>query len=459
MKVIVVGAGEVGSYVTERLSREGHDVALIERSGSRAGVLEPELDALVIRGSGTDPRVLAEAGTDRADLFVAVTSSDETNIVSAMLARQSGAARRIIRVQDRGLRAAIAGELKATTSAGGGANGSANGTDDLLIDPDEETASAILNLVANPGVIELESLAGGEIVVVGVRLHPRSPLVGRTLAEVGQHYEPEWPFIFGVITRGSETISPRGDHRLEAGDLLRVVCTDATRDELKTVLGLRRGKLRRVILLGGGRTAELVAERLVDRVKKVIIIEGNPRRAAQLADRLARVEVLRGDFTDTDFLTEIDVGLADLVVALTGEDDANILGCLFAKSSGVGETITTAHRLSLLPLLGEIGVDGALSPRTATANAVLRMARDDVAKVITFLHGDIEVVELEIPPGARAADTAIADLHLTKDMLIAAVLSAGQARIARGPTVVRAGDRVVVLTKPSALGEVRGRLI
>ncbi|MFV0308761.1 MAG: Trk system potassium transporter TrkA [Desertimonas sp.] len=447
MRVIVVGAGEVGSYVTERLSREGHDVALIERSAARSGELEPELDALVIRGSGTDPQVLADAGVGRADLFVAVTSDDETNIVSAMLARHAGAARRIVRVQERRLRAAVAGQLAADVGI------------DLLIDPDEETANAVLHLVENPGVIELESLAGDEVVVVGVRLTAGSPLVGHTLAEIGRRYEPEWPFLFGVISRGAETIIPRGAHRLEAGDLLRVVCTRHTRDELMTVLGLRRGSLRRVVLLGGGRTAELVAERLVRRVAHVTVIEGGARRAAQLADRLAGVEVLRGDFTDTDFLTEVDIGLADLVVALTGDDDANILGCLFAKSAGVGETITTAHRLSLLPLLGEIGVDGALSPRTATANAVLRVARGDVAKVVTFLHGDVEIVELEIPAGARAAGRAIADLQLSKDMLIGAVLSEGRARIGRGSTVIRAGDRVVVLTKPSALAEVRRRLI
>jgi trk system potassium uptake protein len=411
MRIIVIGAGEVGSYVTERLSREEHDVALIEQDPARVGELEPLLDALVIRGSGTDPETLLSAGAAGADLVVAVTSDDETNIVSAMVAKHLGANRTIARIERRGLRETIARDL-----------GASCGTD-MVIDPDEETSAEIIELVQNPGAVEVEVMAGGEIVVLGVRLMPDAPVVGQTLQQLGAAYTPNWRFLFGAITRGADTIIPRGDYRFHAGDLVCVICTRDARQELAALLGLERATPARVVLLGGGRTAELLAMRLVDQVRQVVVVEWVRERADELAALLRGVQVVHGDITDADMLNEINVGPDDLVVALTGDDDANILACLYAKSAGVTETISLVHRLSLLPLLAEIGVDGALSPRTATANAVLRVARVGVTAVATFQRGDVEVLEIEIPPYSAAVGKTMAELHLPEEALVGAGLS------------------------------------
>jgi len=445
MRIIVIGAGEVGSYVAERLSREGHDVALVERDPGRQRTMEERLDALVIHGSGTDPETLATAGAARADLIVAVTSTDEVNIVAAMLAKSAGTRRSIVRIEERRLRETVVRDLADREPVAA----------DLVIDPDEETSTEILELVENPGAVEVEAMAGGEILVLGVRLAADAPVVGQTLRELAVANEPNWRFLFGAISRGEETIIPRGDHRLEAGDLVRVVCTPASRTELAQLLGLTRQTPKRVLLLGGGRTAELVAERLVKRVGRVVVVEHDAERAAQLAIKLRGVEVLHGDITDADFLGEIDITGYDLVAALTGDDDANILGCLYAKSAGVAETIAVAHRLSLLPLLAEVGVDVALSPRTATANAVLRFARGRVTAVATFLRGDVEVLELEIDAGSPAAGMTVAELKLPKDVLVGAVLSEGRASIGRGATRLEPGDLAVILAKPRSLEAAR----
>lgn len=443
MRIIVIGAGEVGSYVAERLSQEGHDVALVERDPGRQRAMEERLDALVIHGSGTDPDTLATAGASRADLIVAVTSTDEVNLVAAMLAKHAGTKRSIVRIEERRLREAVARDLGDRVGA------------DLVIDPDEETSTEILELVENPGAVEVEAMAGGEILVLGIRLGADAPVVGRTLRELAASNEPNWRFLFGAITRGDDTIIPRGDHRLEAGDLVRVVCTPSVRRELAELLGLKRQPPKRVLLLGGGRTAELVAERLLKRVGRVVVVEQDAERAAQLAIGLRGVEVLQGDITDADFLSEIDIAGHDFVAALTGDDDANILACLYAKSAGVSETLAVAHRLSLLPLLAEMGVDVALSPRTATANAVLRFARGRVTAVATFLRGDVEVLELEIEEGSPAAGMTLAELRLPKDVLVGAVLSKGSARIGRGSTRLEPGDLAVILTKPRSLDAAR----
>lgn len=442
MHLIVVGAGEVGSYLAERLSREGHDVAVVDLDRRRLADLAERLDVMTVRGSGTRASILSEAGVARCDVFVAVTSSDEVNLVACMIARRGGAGRIVARLEEPELRDRGAAEVHEAIGI------------DLVIDPDEETAQEILELLDYPGATEVAEMADGEVVVIGARLPPTAPLVGRTLQEIAKSFEPEWNFLFGIITRKGETIIPRGEYRLEADDLIRVLTKRSARGELADLLGLEHRSLNKVMLLGGGRTAELVAVRLAARGADVTIIERDPERARELAERLSHVLVLEGEITDADLLIEADVGDADVVAALTGEDDANILACLFAKLEGAGETIAVAHRLSLLPLLDQAGIDVALSPRTASANGVLRFVRGGITQVTTFLEGDVEVLELEVRSGSPADGALVADLRLPKDVLIGAIVRDGKAQIARGRSDLRARDHIVVFSKPKSVHSV-----
>jgi trk system potassium uptake protein TrkA len=441
--VIVVGAGEVGSYVAERLSREGHDVAVIERNAGPLRVVEDHLDVLTVLGNGTHPQTLGQAGVDKADLLVAVTDSDEVNMMASLVAKQAGVARTVIRIEAPELRDEAAADLGRAIAA------------DLVIDPDEEAALDILELLEYPGASEVEVLAGGEVIVLGARLQPGAPLVGRTLLEVGQEYEPEWELLFGAISRDGETIIPRGNQRLEANDLLRVLCRRQARRQLAVLLGLDRRAPKRIMLLGGGHIAEMVASQLSGRGAEVVIVEHDLDRARELANELHRVTVLAGEITDADVLADADVGSFDVVVALTGEDDANILACLYAKASGAEETMAVVHRLSLLPLLSEVGIDAALSPRTATANGVLRFVRGGVAAVATFLEGEAEVLEVEVRPGTHADGAIVAELRLPKDVLIGAIVREGKAQIARGRSRLRTRDHVIVFAMPEVVDDVR----
>ena len=439
----MVGAGEVGSYVADRLSREGHDVAVIERDSDVIRHLEEGLDVHTVHGSGTSPSVLAEAGADKADLLVAVTSDDETNLICSLIAKQIGVPQIIVRLESRELRSMDARDLHAAIGV------------DLVIDPDQETADEIIELLDYPGVSEIAEMGQGEIVVIGARLPAHAPLVGRTLQEVAMDYEPQWDFLFGAITRGDQTIIPRGNQTLEAGDLLRVVCRRRGRGELMKLLGLARAAPRRVMLLGGGRTAEIVANRLSERGAEVVIVERDHSRAQDLAETLPRALVLEGEITDADLLTDERVGDFDAVIALTGEDDANILACLFAKSAGTIETIAVVHRLSLLPLLQDIGIDVALSPRTASANGVLRFVRGGVAAVATFLQGEAEVLELEVKEGSPADGAIVAELRLPRDVLVGARVRDGKAEIVRGRSQLRDRDHVVLFAVPEEVDELR----
>ena len=437
--IIVVGAGEVGSYVADRLSREGHDVAVVERDPARRRFVDEHFDVLTVLGSGTHPETLIAAGVERAELLVAVTKDDAANMMASLLAKQFGVERTIVRVEAAELRCKDAQPLLKAAAV------------DMVIDPDEEVANEILELLDFPGASEVAVMGDGEIVTLGARLGADAPLVGRSLRDIGKEYEPDWDFIVGSITRGNQTIIPRGDYVLEAGDLVRLVCKRRARRLVSKLLGLPTGVPNRVMLLGGGRTGTLLARKLTARGVDVLMIERDEVRARELAEKLDRTLIIQGDITDAEVLDEADVRRYDVVVALTGEDDANILACLYAKSAGTRETIAVVHRLSLLSLLNQAGVDVALSPRTASANGVLRFVRGDVAKVATFLEGDAELLEFSVREQSFADGKRIDELELNKEVLISAILRDGKPQIARGRTRLRKDDHIVVFAKPQAV--------
>ncbi len=446
MHVIVVGAGEVGTYVAGRLSREGHDVSVVELDANRLRQLNAELDVLTVQGSGSHPSVMNDAGVARCELVVALTDSDEVNLVASLIAKRNGVPRTIVRIESAELRGRSASELRQIFGA------------DLVIDPDLETAETILHLLDYPGASEIAVMGRGEAIVIGTVLPQTAPLAGRLLSDVAADYEPDWEFIVGSVSRGEETIIPRFDLELQAGDLLRVVCKRRARRQVSRLLGLGTGTARRVMLLGGGRTAEILAARLVARGVEVVIVERDETRAMDLARKLRDVQVLQGNITDADLLAEANLGRFDVVAALTGEDESNILACLYAKSVGVGETIAVVHKLTLLSLLGSAGVDVSLSPRTATADGVMRFVHGDVAAVATFLQSEAEVLELEVASGCPADGVPLRELGIPKDVIIAAFVRDGKPQIARGRSRLRPRDHVIAFAMPWSVHKVNSLL-
>ena len=446
VRILVVGAGEVGSYVAARLSREGNDVVVIDELRDPLTRLERDNDILTVMGDATNPSTLIEAEVEKTEVLVAVTQSYKTNLLVCLQARHARgqeALSTVARIDDPELRGPAGRKIRDAMGV------------DLVLDPDEQTAGAIQELLLYRGASNLHEMAGGEVLLVGARLVDDAPVVGRSIGEIGSSYDPEWDFIFGEIVRDGESHVVREETVLQSHDLLRVVCLRRGRRELMGLLGLHRTEVKRVMLLGGGRTAELLAKRLIDRGVEVVIIEMRKERCERLAENLSGCLVLEGDITDTDLLSSERVGDFDTVVASTGQDDANVLACLYAKSMGAPETIAVVHRLSLLPLLEQAGIDAALSPRTASANSVLRYVRGDVADVATFLDGDVEVVEFEVAPEAPADGAIVRDLGLSNNVLLAAIVRDGNAQIARGRSVLRARDHVIVFTKPHLVDEVK----
>ncbi len=443
--IVIIGAGEIGFYLAERLHSERHDIVVIEADPSRAAAIADSLDVQVVVGSGTSPSDLAAARIDGARMLAAVTDNDEVNLLACLLAKQAGVPATVVRIQSQELQDEPGATLRETLGV------------DVVIDPDRDTADEIIELVSLPGADEVYPMAGGDLTLIGAAVSDGAPIAGRTLADIAASGEG-FPFLFGAITRDGRTTIPRGGQTIEAGDHVRVITRDGDRARLFRLLGLESNRARRVMVLGGGAIGSRVADRLQRSGVGVTLVERDLDRARALAEAMPRVTVVRGDITDTDLLAEENVGSTDAVVAATGEDAANVLSCAYAAAEGSRFTVAVLHRLDLLPLVRRFGIDASLSPRTASANAVLGHARGELVQVVaTFLESDAEVDEIEVAEGAVAVGARLADLDLPMEFLIGAVIGAdGKGVIARGATELRAGDHVIVFARPDALAEARG---
>ncbi len=440
MHVVIVGAGEVGWFLAERLGNEEHDVVVIERDEATAAAIGAELDVQVVVGSATVPSVLSAARIERAGLLAGVTQNDEVNLIASLLAKEAGVPHTVVRIQTDELRGEPGRALRKAMRA------------DLVIDPDLDTADEIMELTHGGGADEVYPMSAADFVVLGAVVEDTSPLAGRDLKQIGAQFEPDWHFLFGAVTRHGETVIPRGDQTIEAGDHVRVLTTRQRRGEIMELLGAPVRRVRRVMVLGGGAVGSRVAERLADEGAEVTLIEYDQDRAWALAERLNPVSVVHGNITDTELLTEESISSRDFVLATTGDDAANVLACAYAAAQGDAFTVAVLHRLALLPLVRQFGIDAMVSPRTASANAVLRDIRGGTASVATFLESDVEVNEFEIQAGSRADGATVADLHLHRDVLLGAVIrDDGTGQIVRGHTVLNAGDNVVAFARPDGL--------
>ena len=444
MHVIIVGAGEVGWYLAQRLGAEGNDVVVVEQNESVAAAIGAELDVQVVVGSATVPSTLQAAGIDKCDLLAGVTQNDEVNLLASLLAKEFGVDQTVVRIQTEELRGPLGARLLSTMQA------------DVVIDPDADTADEILELAHVSGADEVYPMSGGELLVLGAVVGPSSPFIGHDLAEIGRSFEPNWKFLFGALTRDGETVIPRGDQVIQQDDHVRVLTTRSARREIMELLGVTTRRARRVMVLGGGAVGSRVADQLQAEGATVVLLEHDGHRAKLLSERLPRVTVVQGDITDTELLLEESVSRMDLVIAATGDDASNVLACAYAAAEGDAFTVAVLHRLALLPLVRQFGIDAALSPRTASANAVLRHIRGGTASVATFLESDVEVNEFEIEPGSSADGHVVSDLHLPHSVLLGAVTRRdGSAEIVRGRTRLDAGDNVVVFSRPDALAATR----
>jgi len=442
MKVITVGAGEVGFHIADRLAREGHDVTIIEMDPEKERELRSKLNALVIRGSGASIDSLKEAQIEKADLFIAVTDQDEVNLVSCLLAHEYRVPKMVARIKS----------IEYTQSEWK-TNAARLGID-LLINPETVVASEICDVVAYPAATEVAEFADGRVVFLGYPIEEGSPLAGISLIELGG-VRGIYRLVVTALKRGDRTLIPRGQDKIEQGDILYFVCNKRELPAINYLFGFEKRKTKSIFILGAGRVGTAVARRLSRQKYRLKVIDHNRSHCEELARDLDDVLVLNTDGTDVDTLRSEGIEDCDVFIAVTQDEKANILCSLLAKKNGAKRAIALVNQPTFVSLAPSLGVDACVSPRLASASAILRFVRRaEVLRMAVVEQCDAEVLEMGIKAGRPILDRPLKDLHVPRGAIVGAITRGEEVIIPGGDDVLKADDHVIVFALPYAAKEV-----
>ncbi|TVP89284.1 MAG: Trk system potassium transporter TrkA [Pseudomonadaceae bacterium] len=435
MKIIILGAGQVGASVAAELASEANDITVIDTDGPRLRELGDRLDIRTVQGRGSFPTVLRQAGADDADMLIAVTSSDETNMIACQVAfTLFKTPTKIARVRE------------SAYLTRGGLFKNAAVPIDVLISPEQVVTTYIKRLIDNPGALQVLDFAEGKVQLVAVRAVYGGPLVGQELRFLRQHM-PGVDTRVAAIFRKNRPILPQGDTVIEADD--EVFFVAATPDIRSVMSELRRLEKsnKRIIIAGGGNIGERLAEAIESRYR-VKIIEKNPARAEYLAQNLDRTVVLQGSASDKELLIEENIEEVDIFCSVTNDDEANIMSAMLAKRLGAKKVMALINNPAYVDLVQGGEIDIAISPSQATIGTLLtHVRRGDIVNVYSLRRGAAEAIEAVAHGDARSSQVigkAIRDIKLPPGTTIGAIVRDEEVLIAHDSTVIEAEDHVVL---------------
>lgn len=443
MKIIIIGAGEVGLNIAGRLAAENKDVVVIDRDSDAIRRVSESIDAQVIVGSGSSPSVLAEAGVREADMLLAVTDSDESNLVACLVAD-------IISPTTKKLARVRGGDFDAYHESFRDFAPHI----DTIINPEIEVVKKIIRLMSVPGAVDVGEFEDGRIRYVGVTLGEDSVLNGIRLSELPSVYGEIRPLIVAVI-RDEELIIPRGNDRLMARDVVYFVSEE---DQLPTMLSpfnIQADPVRRVLVVGGGRIGYRLAQALEDVSIYTKIVEKNADRCIELAEKLNKVVVLHGDGSDQGLLNEENIRDMDAVVTLTDDEETNILVSLLARQMGAKRVIAKITKFSYFHLMASIGLNLVVSTRLSAINSILQHIRKGKVVSAMAIKGEqaefMEAVALETSDIVGKPLTKIA---FPKGALVTSIIRGEQITIPSGKSVIEPKDRVIIFTRRQDISKV-----
>ena len=439
MKIVIIGAGAVGFELARTISRREHDVWLVERDQGRIDDAAESLDCRFVAGNGVSPAVLREVGMRDCDLFAAVTDRDELNIIACQTAHALGARIKVARVRDEdyydGSQLILDGV-------------------DLAINPDHEAVGAIREILFQTGATEVHDFAGGKVRIVGARVEKGSRVEGRTLAEIHSDLGERIALVTTIV-RGEHTLIPRGDTMVEADDQVFLAGQRRTVGRSLIYFGSGGRRLQKVMILGANAMGRELARDLLAAGVRVKIIDPDPERCRRASQQLKHALVLRGGGTDADLLESEGAAEMDGFVAVSADEETNILACLLARHQGAGKTVCLVDRPDYVPLLSLVGVDAAVSPRLSTSAWIARFVRRGaVVSAETLGYSGAEILQFKVGRGNPWLGRPLGGIHFPRDAVIAAVLKRGRVITPRGDTVLAPGDDVVVFALPDGVGPV-----
>lgn len=443
MRVVVVGAGEVGFHLAQRLSEEHQDVVVIDADPDQVEHASQQLDVQAMLGNGASLSLLKRAQVKNAAMLLAVTSLDEVNLVACMAAKRMGVGYTVARISNP--------DYYETDSV---LSREQMGID-LVVNPERECARQTFLLLQNAAFTQVAEFAGGRVQLVGLTVREGAPVAGQTIRQLREVFAGGYHYVTAAIVRDGRTMIPKPDSTIEAGDLIYLVAPTTELDQVPPLAGYDHFELKRVMIAGGSPEGQFIAELCEQNGVESIILDRDRRRCVELAEALPKSLVLHADATDLELLEMEGVSGMDGYVASTGNDETNLLSSLLAKEAGARKVLTLVHKFEYLKLVPAVGVDASVSPRIAAVNAILRRVRRGRVMTVASLSGiEAEAIEFVVGPTSRIANQALRDVAFPKEGVIATILRDDDIILPRGADVLRPGDDVIVFAMPEAIPEI-----
>jgi len=437
MRIIIAGAGEVGTHLAKMLSNENHEIILIDPEDERLKPIESTLDVLTFHGSATSIRILQDALQKKTDLFIAVTHSEDTNITASILAKRFGAIKTIARIDNLDYLEHTSLEFFKVLGI------------DSLIYPELIAAREVLGLLQETGTTEYMEFSGGKLSMFVQKLDENAPILHKSLQEVAIIHKTD-QYRAVAIKRNDKTIIPRGNEQFQVGDLVFVISTHEGIDEMMKTSGKESFEAKSIMILGGSRIGKHVAL-YMQKNCEVKLIDSDPERCEALSEILDNTLIINGDCRNVELLEQEGIAKIDAFIAVTGNSETNILSCLLAKKMGVKKTIAEVENMEYINLAENSGIDTIINKKISAASRIFRHTTSLNVTQVKYMAGtDAEVIEFNVPEDAKITRGTLRSLDFPKDAIVGGGTRDGVAFIATGDTIIKANDKVVVFALPTA---------
>jgi len=438
MKIVVIGCGTIGKTIISHVSKEGHDVIIIDDCKEEVEELIERYDVLGVVGNGASLDIQEEAKVKSADMVVAVTSKDEVNILACMVAKKLGAKSTIARVRNpEYMHQAIIMKEELGLS--------------MIVNPEQETADEITNMISLPSLLKVEHFAKGRVMLIELLADEDSPLVGETLISLAKKLSTK--ILICAVERGDEVIIPTGNFKIEKGDRINVTTDSEYIVDLLNDLKLIRTPLRNIMIIGGGKISYYLAKELISKKYKVRIIESKKERADELAELLPKATIILGDGTNHDLLVEEGIEKMDACITLTNIDEENIIVSMYAKKLNIPKVIAKIKRNNFQGMLNDLGIVNFVTPQDIVASKIISYIRalankkgSNVLTLYKLVNNRIEALEFDAKKKERFYNQPLKNLHIKENCLIACIIRDENVIIPNGNDCIMLNDRVLVVT-------------
>ena len=446
MKIIVVGCGKVGAALTAQLSREGHDIAVIDVNSTVLTDITNNYDVMGLIGNGASHAVQLEAGIEKADLLVAVTDSDELNLLCCLIAKKAGGCNTIARVRN----PVYTGEIDFIKEELGLS---------LTVNPEYAAATEAARVLRFPSAVQIETFARGKVEIVKVKIPENSVLDGCPLAQI--HKRTGTDVLICTVERGEHVEIPNGSFVLKAGDTISIVASKENPRDFVSRIGLKSRRVRDCMIIGGGKIAFYLAQQLLDSGIRVKIIEKSRERCEELSDLLPKAVIINADGSNQSILMEEGIKDYEAFVTLTGMDEENLFLSLFAQNASKAKVITKVDRLAFDEIIKRLDLGTLLHPKNITADNIVRYVRalqnsigSNMESLYKIIEDKVEAMEFVIGSDSPVVGIPLSELKVKPNVLIACISRGGRIIIPNGNTSIHVGDSVVVVSGHLGFGDI-----